>query len=214
MYRYLDKLLLEAKAKVKIAFNRMGAMGFDTLNVVNTRKTTQEMFDTFLRDNEAMYQRVAKDAYKKAVKSSKAEGFDGEESEDHDTLVSAVLAGYNLVTGYLYNKEADRKRLRLNEQILTAREFLDRQMYQDSLRRTANLWWTQTAQYGIDMVDKATLKAYRDMGVKRVRWVAADDEKTCATCGSRDGKTYKLSEVPEKPHYKCRCYVTPIGEKE
>ena len=28
-----------------------------------------------------------------------------------------VLAAYNLVTGYLYNKEADRKRMRLNEQM-------------------------------------------------------------------------------------------------
>lgn len=209
MYRYLDKLLAEAKKKVRTEFNRMSVMGFDELNVVNTRKATAAMFDRFLEDNEAMYTRVVKDAYAKATKDKK-----GDKEEIGSSFVESVLLGYNLVTGYLYEKEAERKRLRLNEQILTAREYGDRQMYQDSLRRTANLWWTQTAQYGIDMVDKATLKGYRDMGVRFVRWVAADDDKTCEVCNDRDGRVYKIAAVPPKPHYGCRCYVVPAEDKE
>lgn len=214
MYRYLDKLLAEAKKKIRTEFNRISVTGFDELNVVNTRKATQEMFDRFLNDNEAMYLRVAKDAYKKAVKAAKEEDFSGEESEIDSAFITTVLTGYNLVTGYLYDKEADRKRLRLNEQILTAREYIDSQMFQDSLRRTANLWWTQTAQYGISMVDEATIKGFKDMGVKDVRWIAADDEKTCPTCGERDNKVYRLNKIPPKPHYGCRCYIVPVREKE
>lgn len=214
MYRYLDKLLEIEKKKIRTEFNHLGVMGFDELNVVNTRKTTQEMFDRFLSDNEALYLKSAKNAYKKAVKKAKEEGFSGKENEVNGDWLTGALAGYNLVTGYLYDKEADRKRLRLNEQLLTAREYNDRTMYQDSLRKSANLWWTQTVQYGISMVDEATIKGFKDMGVKKVRWIAADDEKTCPTCGERDNKVYRLNKIPPKPHYGCRCYIVPVNAEE
>ena len=214
MYKHLDKLLAEAKKKVRAEFNHVSVMGFDELNVVSTKKTTQAMFDRFERDNEAMYLRAAKSAYKKARTAAKEEGFSGEEAEPDGEWLVGVLAGFNAVTGYLYGQEADRKRLRLNEQILTAREYSNRTMFHESLRRTANLWWTQTAQYGISVVDEAALKGFVDMGVKEVKWVAADDEKTCPTCGERDGKVYKIAKLPPKPHYRCRCYIVPVKEKE
>lgn len=214
MYKYLDALLETEKKKIRTEFNRLSVMGFDELNVINTRKTTQEMYDSFLSDNEEIYLKAAKNAYKKAIKTAKVEGFEGKESEITPDFLIGILAGSNFVTGYLYNKEADRKRLRLNEQILTAREYNNRTMYQDSLRKSANLWWTQTLQYGISMVDEATLKGFKDMGVKKVRWIAADDEKTCPTCGARDNKIYALKKIPPKPHYGCRCYVVPIKAKE
>ena len=214
MYEHLDKLLKQERQKIKTEFNRFSVMGFDELNVVNTRKATQTMYDGFLSDNEALYLKAAKAAYRNAVKSAKAEGYSGEETTLGEAWLIAVLLGYNLVTGYLYDKEADRKRLRLNEQILTAREYNNRTMYQESLRRAANLWWTQTLQYGISVVDEAVIKGFKDMGVERVRWIAADDEKTCPTCGARDNKVYKLNAIPPKPHYGCRCYVVPIAIKE
>lgn len=206
MYKLLDKLLADEMKRIRASFNKIGVMGFDELNVVNTRKATRKMYDGFLKDNETIYLKVAKDAYKKATEGS-------EKTEINREWLVGVLAGYNLVTGYLYNKEAERKRLRLNEHILTAREYGNRQMLQDSLRRSANLWWTQTSQYGISVVDEATLKGFRDMGVKRVQWIAADDEKTCTTCGARDNKVYHINRIPPKPHYGCRCYVIPVKEE-
>jgi SPP1 gp7 family putative phage head morphogenesis protein len=206
MYKLLDKLLAEEMKRIRVSFNHLGSMGFDELNVVNTRKATQTMYNGFLKDNEGIYLKVARDAYKRATDGSKKVEIDRE-------WLVGVLAGYNLVTGYLYNREADRKRLRLNEQILTAREYGNRQMFQDSLRRSANLWWTQTSQYGISVVDEATIKGFRDMGVKRVQWIAADDEKTCPTCGARDNKIYRINKIPPKPHYGCRCYVVPVKEE-
>lgn len=213
MYRYLDKLLEAEKKKIRAEFNHLSVMGFDELNVVNTRKTTQEMFDRFLEDNKAIYLKSAKIAYNDAVKSANREGYEGEKSEISEDFIVGVLTSYNLVTGYLYNKEAERKRLRLNEQMLTAREYSNRTLFQESLRKAANLWWTQTTQYGISVVDEATIKGFKDMGVKRVRWIAADDEKTCPTCGARDDKVYRINNIPPKPHYGCRCYVVPV-EKE
>ena len=206
MYKLLDKLLAEEMKHIRASFNYLGSMGFDELNVVNTRKATQKMYDSFLKDNESIYLKVARDAYKRATDGGKKTEIDRE-------WLVGVLAAYNLVTGYLYNREADRKRLRLNEQILTAREYGNRQMFQDSLRRSANLWWTQTSQYGISVVDEATIKGFKDMGVKQVRWIAADDEKTCEICGARDNMIYNIKKIPPKPHYGCRCYVVPVKEE-
>ena len=206
MYKLLDKLLKNEMKRVRASFNHLGSMGFDELNVVNTRKATQKMYDGFLKDNESIYLKVARDAYKRATEGKKKVDIDRE-------WLVGVLTAYNLVTGYLYNSEADRKRLRLNEQILTAREYGNRQMFQDSLRRSANLWWTQTTQYGISVVDEATIKGFKDMGVKKVQWIAADDEKTCPTCGARDNRVYAINKIPPKPHYGCRCYVVPVKEE-
>ena len=215
MYEYLDTLLAKAKKKIRTEFNRMGVMGFDSLNVVNTKKITKEMFDRLLSDNEKMYRKVADDTYRKAKKKASNAGYAEDEPEgvSGDWLFSVLLA-YNLVTGYLYDKEAERKRLRLNEQILTAREYDSREMYNDSLRRTANLWWTQTSQYGIEVVDKATLQAYKDMGVEKVKWIAELDSRTCKVCRDRNGVIYELSKVPKKTHYNCRCYLEPVEIEE
>lgn len=215
MYQYLDLALEKTKKNIRREFNYLDVMAFDSLNVVGTKKVTSEMFDRLLSNNQSMYLKVAKDAYSKAKKFAVGMGYaEKEESNIDGEWVVAVLAAYNLVTGYLYSKEAERKRLRLNEQILTAREYDSRQMYNDSLRKTSNLWYTQTIQYGIDIVDSATLQAYEDMGVEKVRWVAVEDGRQCDTCDSRNGVVYKLSEVPTKTHYGCRCYLEPVKNEE
>lgn len=210
MYKHLDSLLAKVKKKIRTEFNRLGSMGFDELNVVNTRKTTAQMYDRLLTANEEAYLKAAIVAYEKATGSAKDAGFSGEETEiDLDWLL-AVLLAYNLVTGYIYGREAERKRLRLNEQILTAREFDDRSVFNSSLRRSANLWWTQTLQYGVDVVDEATLQAYRDAGVEYVRWIAVQDERTCEECGPRHMKIYRIDKAPSKTHYGCRCRLEPV----
>ena len=216
MYRYLDSLLAKAKKKIRTEFNRMGVMGFDSLNVVNTKKITKEMFDRLLADNEKTYRKAAEDAYSKGKKKAQSAGYTEVEKAEGvgGEWLLGILLAYNLVTGYLYDREAERKRLRLNEQILTAREYDSREMYNDGLRRTANLWWTQTAQYGIDVVDKATLQAYTDMGVEKVKWIAELDSRTCNVCRNRNGVIYELSKVPQKTHYNCRCYLEPIEIEE
>lgn len=215
MYKFLDSLLAKVKKKLRTEFNRLGVMGFDNLNVVNTKKITKEMFDRLLTENEKTYQKVAKDAYSKAKKKAKAVGYTEEKSEGvGDEWLLGVLLAFNMITGYLYDREAERKRLRLNEQILTAREFNNRDLYNESLRKTANLWWTQTLQYGITVVDEATIQAYEDMGVDKVKWIAELDNRTCKVCRERNGKIYELSKVPAKTHYNCRCYLEPVEIEE
>lgn len=215
MYKFLDSLLAKVKKRIRREFNRLGVMGFDNLNVTNTKKLTGEMFDRLLDENEKTYQKAAKDAYSKAKKKAEEQGY---EQEKETNLTSGwllgVLTAYNLITGYLYDREAERKMLRLNEQMLTAKEYESRELYNEALRKVANLWWTQTLQYGITVVDEATIQAYVDMGVEKVKWVATIDKRTCSVCRERDGKIYQLSKVPAKTHYNCRCYLEPIEIEE
>lgn len=216
MYKYLDSQLKSVKKKLRAEFNRLGVMGFDELSVIRTPKITRQTFDRLLANNENAYQKVAKDAYTKGKKTARAAGYtegDKPEGVGSEWLLGILLA-YNLVTGYLYDREAERKRLRLNEQILTAREYDSREMYNDSLRRAANLWWTQTSQYGIEVVDRATIQAYEDMGVDKVKWIAELDSRTCKVCRERNGVIYELSKVPTKTHYNCRCYLEPVEIEE
>lgn len=215
MYKHLDSLLEKLKKKLRIEFNRLGLLGFDELNVVNTKKVTKEMFDRLLFENEKMYQKAANAAYTKAKKAAVAVGYKEEKKEElPPEWLTGALVAYNLVTGYVYDREAERKRLRLSEQILTAREYEDRQLYSTSLQRAANLWWTQTLQYGITVVDEATIQGFADMGVKKVRWKSVIDGRECKVCRERSNKIYKISEVPGKTHYNCRCYLEPVKTEE
>ena len=215
MYKHLDSLLAKLKKKLRTEFNRLGVMGFDKLNVVNTKKVTKEMFDRLLSENEKAYRKAADKAYAKAKENAKAAGYSPEKSDGvGGEWLTGVLLAYNLVTGYLYDREAERKRLRLNEQILTAREYDDRQAFNSSLQRAANLWWTQTSEYGVAVVDAATMRGFTDMGVEKVRWKSVIDGKECKVCRERNNKIYKISEVPGKTHYGCRCYLEPIKTEE
>ena len=40
---------------------------------------------------------------------------------------------------------------------------------------------------------------YREVGVARVRWLTADDERTCPECAPLDGKVLGIKEVPALP---------------
>jgi SPP1 gp7 family putative phage head morphogenesis protein len=46
---------------------------------------------------------------------------------------------------------------------------------------------------------------YRQVGVTRVQWITAHDERTCPQCAPLDGKVFEIDKVPETPHPACRC---------
>ena len=172
---------------------------------------TTELFGRLMRENEKLYLQVAKKAYADAVKAAIAAGYiDPGENRINEAWVSALLGAYNFVSGYLYESEAERKRLRLAEQMMTAREYLNRTLYHDSVRRAANLWWTQASHYMLEAVDNATLDGYKDSGVDEVEWHTNIDGRECKVCRERNGKIYNIDRVPPKPHRNCRCHCVPV----
>lgn len=211
MYRLADKLLEQLKKLIRREFNRLGIFGFDELNAPRVTSETTSLFNRLKAENKKRFLEVAKRAYLDAVALAVAAGYrDPGEGKINDAWVVGFLGAYNFVSGYLYESEAERKRLRLAEQMLTAREYLNRTMYNDSLRRSANLWWTQTSHYMLDAVDTATLDGYRDSGVEKVMWNTHIDGRECSVCRERNGKTYPIDKVPPKAHRNCRCYLTPV----
>ena len=214
MYRLADKLLEQLKKMIRREFNRLGIFGFDELNAPRVTAETTELFERLMRENKRMYLKVAQKAYANAVELAASVGYQANsDNKINEVWLIGLLAAYNFVSGYLYESEAERKRLRLAEQMMTAREYLNRTLYNDSLRRAANLWWTQTAHYMLDAVDQATLEGYRDSGVEKVKWNTNIDGRECKTCRERNGKIYPIDKIPPKAHRNCRCYLTPVPKK-
>lgn len=210
IYSKLDKGLPEVKNNLRREFNRLSLMGFDELNVLNTRKTTAQMYKRLSQRNERLYLDGGYFAYLFAFGQASQLGFAGERRKIDAKWVESYLQEYNPVTRYIYEKEVERRRMRLNECILTDREFDSRENFQTDIRRSANYWWTQTLQYGIGACDAAMLDAFRDCGVKRVRWVTMEDNRVCDDCDKRDGVVYDIDKVPPKEHYGCRCILVPV----
>lgn len=216
MYRLADKLLEQLKKLIRREFNRLGIFGFDELNAPRVTRETVALYDRMLAENRKRFLEAAKKAYRDAIALALAVGYEGDAGDrkiDEAWLIG-FLGAYNFVSGYLYESEAERKRLRLAEQMMTAKEYQSRSQYNDSLRRSANLWWTQTAHYMLDAVDTAALDGYRDSGVERVKWNTNIDGRECKVCRERNGKTYSINNVPHKAHRNCRCYLTPVPKNK
>ena len=215
MYRLADKLLEQLKKLIRREFNRLGVFGFDELNAPRVTTETTELFDRLMRENKKQYLKAAQKAYADAIALAVAAGYTKSSTNKiNEAWVVGLLVAYNFVSGYLYESEAERKRLRLAEQMLTAREYLNRTLYNDSIRRSANLWWTQTAHYMLDAVDQATIDGYRDSGVEKVKWNTNIDGRECKTCRERNGKVYAIDKIPPKAHRNCRCYLTPVPKSK
>lgn len=215
MYRLADKLLEQLKKLIRREFNRLGIFGFDELNVPRVTKETTELFDRLLAENNKRYLQAAVKAQSDAKARVIVAGYEDRDlAVPDEAWVAGFLGKYNFVSGYLYEQEAERKRLRLAEQMLTAKEYYSRTQYNDSVRRSANLWWMQTAHYMLDAVDEATLETYEMMGVKRVEWHTNIDGRECKTCRERNGKIYPIDDVPPKPHRNCRCQLAPVPYKK
>jgi SPP1 gp7 family putative phage head morphogenesis protein len=214
MYRQADKLLEQLKKLIRREFNRLGIMGFDELNVTRVTKETTELFARLLAENNKRYLQAAVKACTDAKARVILAGYEDRPVNVPDAAwLAGFLAKYNFVSGYLYEQEAERKRLRLAEQMMTAVEYQSRPLYNDSVRRSANLWWTQVAHYMLDVVDEATLETYEMMGVERVEWHTNIDGHECKTCRERHGKIYPINDVPPKAHRNCRCRLAPVPKK-
>lgn len=216
-YDLADELLKKLDAELRREINRLDVIGFDELNAMTIKSKTEEMVERLLKANATAFKAIAYAAMKEAVedldklygtkRKVKAIATDSKE-------VDKVLKAYNPVTDYLYYPEADRKRSRLSEALIVALMLDSREKYHYQLRKFAHLWHTQTKQYGDTIVDTFREKTFKENGIKYVKWQSEHDDKVCGVCEDMDEKIYKITEIPPKPHYNCRCWIVPIMEKD
>lgn len=157
---------------------------------------THTLYDNLSADNEKIFLELAQERYQEAEPN-------GEEPPDLAWLL-ALLAAYNAVTKVIYDNDVDRKRQYTTEGINSSTAKVT------EFRRGLHYWAGLTADYADIVTDESTLKAYRDAGVRRVRWVTANDEKVCEICRKRNGKIYSINAIPSKPHKHCRCVFEPV----
>ena len=211
MYETADRLIALLDKKLRRYINRLDVTGFSELNALVIQRETTELIKKLLADNKEAFKKIAEDAIAEAA--ADIENLTGEQAKRvkaDDKYVDEILNQYNEITGYLYYPEADRKRARLSEALIVALMLLDRAKYHDNLRKFANLWHTQTVQYEITITDETRVDIFDRNGIKKVKWNAEHDEKTCKVCRERDGRIYPIDKVPPKPHYNCRCWLTPV----
>lgn len=192
--------LLNRKAvrRFETARRKLALLSFDELNVIKTFNT---LYSNLAADNKKAFTDLAIMAYEDAAERE----LDDEEDELIAIwLMSKVLDKPNPVTGYIYTKEVERKRDRATESINASTK--KRQEFQKALR----FWSRQTSEYCDIVTDEATLKAFRDSGIKKVKWLTEKDDRVCPVCGPRDGKVYDIDKVPPKPHVNCRCWLEPV----
>ena len=124
--------------------------------------------------------------------------------------LDGIQSEYNPVTKYVYVTEAERKRARFFESLVADAESKQRREMENDYRAAENAWIRQTRQAMIDIEDRAAIAAYKDAGVRKVRWISQHDDKVCKECGRLDGLIFPIDAIPDKPHYNCRCTIEPV----
>lgn len=207
-YEYADRAIKDLNRRALRAFNGLRTMKFDELNVM---RTVKRVYADLVKRAKAWYLRIAQDAYITALmEAGIAEARAREMAEDSITedWVLDMLEDYDGVTLYSFNNEVERKTERTVEALLATEE------RNREIDKALRLFTQQLGQYADNSVMLATVDGYMDGGVKFVRWNATDDEKTCVSCGKMDGKVYKIEDIPDKPHPRCRCWLTAVKSEE
>ena len=196
-YRLADRAteLLNRKATKRFedAKDEAARHGFDELNVLEVTRT---LYQDLARDSQEVFLELAQERYQETEPH-------GEEPPDLAWLL-ALLAAYSAVSKVVYNNEIDRKRGYTAEGINSSTAKVT------EFRRGLHYWADFTGQFADEITDEATLKAYRDSGVKKVEWHTVLDGKECETCKERDGKIYPINAVPPKTHKRCRCWLEAV----
>jgi SPP1 gp7 family putative phage head morphogenesis protein len=199
-YQSADKLSKRLELAIRAEFHNVAVYPFDELNRAAVQRRVKAMYRRLKDKNLAMFILIAEEVYETLL---------GEKlgKKQAEKIVNAKLREYNSVTEYVYEKEADRKRDRASE---AARAADTRSQLREVLNRAQRLWVAQMKQYADDIVDATMLKAYRDAGIKRVRWQTQPDERTCKHCAELHNREFPIDDIPEKPHRGCRCYLLPV----
>lgn len=196
-YDVADRAIKDMNRRNMRAFDKLKQLKFDELNVF---AKVSETYDESVELAKKRYKQIGYSAFLAAFPKKKRAKELAEDTITEDWVLD-MLEEYDPVTLYQFLPEAERKKQRTVEAIIAATD------KSEAIDRALRLWVLQTTHYADKSVDEATIDAYKAAGVKKVKWITAEDEKVCKVCRGRDGKIYPIGKVPPKPHYHCRCWL-------
>lgn len=183
---------------------------FDELNVIRLTdrlyKNLDEKAKTWMKD---LYILRYEEAFKSVAgkRKDRVELDDDEIDELAEMELANLLEEPDAVTHYAYNAEVMRKRDRLKEALDSVSSQSEREY---EIQKAMRFWSQMVAQYCDTTSDAATVKAFQNAGVERVMWHTQKDQRVCGECDELDGKVFSVTALPPKPHWGCRCWITPI----
>lgn len=188
-YQTADKVISYLIKRYQRLFRQARTTSLDELNVI---AVSHDIYDTALSETKQEMARLSRVVY---------ERYGDREDFDGTAFVLALMLAYDPVTKYVYENEVDRKRARFVEGVLGSPSPLE------EIKLAERLWVSMNKVFADEVTFQTMIQAYKDSGVKTVRWVTSEDERRCATCGAMHGKIYSIDKVPPKPHRNCRCWV-------
>lgn len=123
-----------------------------------------------------------------------------------ELYITGLLSEPNENTHYAFETEILRKRDRAAEAV-NAVNGKSNKLFE--LERAMRIYSQMTGWYVDFSEESATLKAYKDCGVKKVKRHEQKDAKTCQECRDLDGEIYPVDNIPPLPHLHCRRWFTP-----
>ena len=196
---------ITSKVRKEFRHNRLAL--FDEMNIVQTKKHINKLYKKIFKIIKSELLAVANNIYAEVADEAVELGFDGDLGDIDEAWVEEFFKEYSPVTKYVFSNEIDRKKSRLFEALVA-----DLEERLNSYETAEKQIVKQIKQSGIEFEDEITQTAYNDLGVKKVQWVAEQDNKTCGVCNELDGEIFNLEDVPPKQHINCRCYLIPVKE--
>lgn len=175
------------------------------MNVIQVKKHVRKLYKTSYQIIRREMANILNPIYEEIYDEAIALGFDGDLRDLDEGWLEEFFDEYNPTTKFVFSNELGRKESRLFES-LVASKVEKNQSYKTAER----LLLKQVKQYCIELDDAVVRQVYKDVGVKKVRWIAEDDHKTCGICNELDGQIFTLEDAPPKQHWLCRCYLIPV----
>ena len=185
------------------AFNGLRTMKFDELNVL---RSVSKVYDELVERAKKWFLLIARDAYAEALIEAGIRSREAERRAEEDITndwVLDMLEDYDGVTMYRFVSEVERKKQRTAEAILATEVERNRE-----IDKSLRLWIQQIAQYADNAVTYATIDGYIEAGVKKVRWHTQEDDRVCVECNKLDEKVFEMDAIPDRPHFRCRCWLS------
>lgn len=181
---------------------------FDELNITGVRKHIKKLYKKLYGIIKADFTEVLNDISEEIYDEAVSLGYDGEIEDFDEAWIEEFFDEYNPVTKYVFSNEISRKESYLFEAVIS-----DMTTKHKSYQKAEKYLINQVKQYGIDIYDAVAETVYKALGVKKVRWIAEDDSKTCSVCRELDNKVFDLGKAPHKQHHNCRCYLVPVRDE-